>query len=87
MFTREDLDLLTEEELSELEKTVNMEIAAWKVANLRGQAAIFHDDQHIGEKRRELADQGRSEGSKERSEEGRERSQGSRDGKVNLRLL
>ena len=54
MFTREDLDLLTEEELSELEKTVNMEIAAWEVANLRGQAAIFHDDQHIGEKRREL---------------------------------
>ena len=52
--TRDDLDLLDSQELAELEKTVAMELAAWEICNLRGHAAIFHDDQHIGEKRREL---------------------------------
>ena len=52
--TRSDLDLLREDELAALEQAVAQEMAAWEVCNLRGQAAIFHDDQHIGEKRREL---------------------------------
>ena len=51
---REDLDLLSEEELDELEKDIDRQMSVWEIANLRGQAAIFHDDQHIGEKRREL---------------------------------
>lgn len=50
----EDLDLLSEEEFTLLEKEVNQLLSVWEVCNLRGQAAIFHDDQHIGEKRKEL---------------------------------
>ena len=49
-----DLDLLTEEEFDQLEAEVNRLISVWKIQNLRGNAVIFHDDQHIGEKRREL---------------------------------
>ena len=52
--TMEDIDLLTEEEFLEAEKTVNRLIAVWEVKNLRGRAAIFHDDQHIGQPRKEL---------------------------------
>lgn len=52
--TLEDLDLLEDDEFYELEKKVKKLVSVWKVQNLRGNAAIFHDDQHIGEKRREL---------------------------------
>ena len=52
--TIKDLDLLSEEELKSLEKDIDGQLSVWEVCNLRGQAAIFHDDQHIGEKRREL---------------------------------
>lgn len=52
--TIEDLDLLTDEEFTEAEKTVNRLIAVWEVKNLRGRAAVFHDDQHIGQPRKEL---------------------------------
>ena len=52
--TKEDLDLLSEEEFEQIEKQIDRQISVWEVCNLRGQAAIFHDDQHIGEKRREL---------------------------------
>ncbi len=52
--TMKDLDLLSDEAFDELEKLIDREISVIEVANLRGQAAIFHDDQHIGEKRREL---------------------------------
>lgn len=37
-----------------LETRVERLLAAWEVQNLRGGAAIFHDDQHIGQKRREV---------------------------------
>ena len=52
--TMQDLDLLSEQEIAELDQLMDREISVIEVANLRGQAAIFHDDQHIGEKRREL---------------------------------
>lgn len=54
IFLEEDLNLLTEEELEWLESEVNKLMSVWKIQNLRGNAAIFHDDQHIGESRREL---------------------------------
>ncbi len=50
----EDLDLLSDEEFEETEALIEEELSVWQICNLRGQAAIFHDDQHIGEKRREL---------------------------------
>ena len=50
----EDLDFLNEEELAELERRTERLLSAWEIQNLRGNAAIFHDDQHIGEQRREL---------------------------------
>ena len=53
-FEREDLDLLTEEELTALERETARLTAAWEVQNLRGCAAVFWDDQRIGEPRREL---------------------------------
>ena len=52
--TREDLDLLTEAELTALEQQSERLLAAWQVQNLRGCAAVFWDDQRIGEPRREL---------------------------------
>ena len=52
--TKEDLDLLSEEEFLQAEKTVDKLIAVWEIRNLRGRAAIFHDDQHIGQPRKEL---------------------------------
>lgn len=52
--TEQDLDLLTEEEFEEMEKEIDRLMSVWQIKNLRGNAAIFHDDQHIGEKRREL---------------------------------
>lgn len=52
--TMEDIELLNEEEFLEAEKTVNKLIAVWEVKNLRGRAAVFHDDQHIGQPRKEL---------------------------------
>ncbi|MBR2810043.1 MAG: hypothetical protein IKD69_01560 [Solobacterium sp.] len=54
MITMEELDLLSEEEFLEAEKTAAKLIAVWEVRNLRGRAAIFHDDQHIGQPRKEL---------------------------------
>ena len=50
----EDLDLLEDEEFEQIEKEIAKQLSVIEVSNLRGQAAIFHDDQHIGEKRREL---------------------------------
>lgn len=50
----EDIRSLSEEEFEELERRVEKLLSVWAVKNLRGQAAAFHDDQHIGEKRREL---------------------------------
>ncbi len=50
----EDLDLLEDEEFQQIEKEIAKQLSVIEVSNLRGQAAIFHDDQHIGEKRREL---------------------------------
>ena len=46
--TLEDIDLLSEEEFLEAEKKIEKLISVWEVKNLRGRAAIFHDDQHIG---------------------------------------
>lgn len=53
-WTMEKIDVLTEEELSEIERRTERLMSIWKIQNLRGNAAIFHDDQHIGEQRREL---------------------------------
>lgn len=48
------LDALTDEEFAALEKRVEKLLSVWEIKNLRGQAAVYHDDQHIGEVRREL---------------------------------
>ena len=53
-FTLEDLELLTDEEFEALEKRVAKQLAVWEIRNLRGRAAIDHDDQHIGQPRKEL---------------------------------
>jgi hypothetical protein len=52
--TMEELNNLSEEEFVQLERRVEKLLSVWAIKNLRGQAAIFHDDAHIGEKRREL---------------------------------
>ena len=52
--TLEDIDLLSEEEFLEAEKKIEKLISVWEVKNLRGRAAVFHDDQHIGQPRKEL---------------------------------
>lgn len=49
-----DLDGMTDAEFEALEQRVNRLLSIWEIKNLRGQAATFHDDQHIGEKRKEL---------------------------------
>lgn len=54
MIQRADLDVLSQEEFEDLERRVKKLVAVRKVKNLRGCAAIFHDDQHIGQPRREL---------------------------------
>lgn len=53
-FDYNELENLNTEEFAALELTVDKLIAAWEIKNLRGSAAIFHDDQHIGQQRREL---------------------------------
>ena len=53
--TRSDLDLLSEDELAALEQETARLTACWDVQNLRGCAAVFWDDQRIGEMRRELS--------------------------------
>ena len=52
--TLEDLDLLSDEEFEQMESTVNRLLSCVEVQNMRGCAAIFWDDQRIGEKRHEL---------------------------------
>ena len=52
--TIEDLAALDDEEFEQYEAEVERLLAVGQVQNLRGQAAIFHDDQHLGEARREL---------------------------------
>ena len=49
-----DLNLLTEEEFEDLENRVERQLSIWEIKNLRGRAAIDHDDQHIGQPRKEL---------------------------------
>ncbi len=53
-FDLNELDELSNEEFEALEKSVNKLLAVWEIKNVRGNAAIFHDDQRIGQKRREL---------------------------------
>lgn len=53
-WSMEELDYLSEKELMELERRTERLLSVWKIQNLRGNAAIFHDDQHIGGQRREL---------------------------------
>lgn len=49
-----DFDCLTDEEFEAMEQEVARLTSCWKVQNMRGCAAIFWDDQRIGEKRHEL---------------------------------
>lgn len=49
-----DFDLLSDEEFEALEAETARLTSAWQVQNMRGCAAIFWDDQRIGEKRHEL---------------------------------
>jgi hypothetical protein len=52
--TEADLAVLDADEFEALEAEVNRQLAVWDVKNLRGTKAIWHDDQHMGQKRREL---------------------------------
>jgi hypothetical protein len=52
--TADELAALSDAEFEEIEAKVGRLLAVWQIKNLRGQAAVFHDDQHIGEKRRQL---------------------------------
>jgi hypothetical protein len=54
MITAEDLEALDDTELTRYEAEVEKLLAVWEIKNLKGQASIFHDDQHLGEKRRQL---------------------------------
>ena len=49
-----DLDSLTEKEFEKIELEIARLISAWQVQNMRGCAAVFWDDQRIGERRHEL---------------------------------
>lgn len=49
-----DFDCLTDAEFEEMELAAGRLTSAWKVQNMRGCAAIFWDDQRIGEPRHEL---------------------------------
>lgn len=53
-FCLEDLDLLSEEEFERLEQMLDRQIAIIECSNLAGTNSILWDDQHIGQKRREL---------------------------------
>lgn len=52
--TYEDLELLDESEFAAVEKEVDKLISVWQIKNLRAELMLFHDDQHIGEPRRQL---------------------------------
>jgi len=52
--TIDDLAALSDDEFEQYEAEVDRLLAVWQVKNLRGQAAIFHDDQHLGDQRRQL---------------------------------
>ena len=45
---RTEIDTLADEEFAKLEQRVEKLLSVWEIKNLRGQAATFHDDQHIG---------------------------------------
>jgi hypothetical protein len=50
----DDLAELSEPEFEDAEREIAKLVAVWEINNVRGTAAIFWDDQHIGEPRREL---------------------------------
>ena len=50
----EIINEMSDEEFAALEIRIEKLLSVWEIKNLRGQAATFHDDQHIGERRREL---------------------------------
>lgn len=52
--TYEDLELLSDREFEEIEAEVDKLISVWEIKNLRATLMLFHDDQHIGEPRRQL---------------------------------
>ena len=50
----EIINEMSDEEFAALEIRIEKLLSVWEIKNLRGQAATFHDDQHIGERHREL---------------------------------
>lgn len=52
--TYEDLSLLTDDEFDALESEIDRLMSVWEIKNLRATLMLFHDDQHIGEPRRQL---------------------------------
>lgn len=53
-FIYDDFEALSDTEFIELETEADRLMSMWEIQNLRAQLMLFHDDQHIGEKRREL---------------------------------
>ncbi len=49
-----DLDILTSKELVKIENALDKLLVANEIQNIRGAMYRFHDDQHIGEPRREF---------------------------------
>jgi hypothetical protein len=45
---------MDDDEFRELEHELQRLTSIWEIQNLRGHAAVFHDDQHLGERRRQL---------------------------------
>lgn len=52
--TYDDLRDLPDDVFEEIEREVDRLMSVWEVKNLRAELMLFHDDQHIGEPRRQL---------------------------------
>lgn len=53
-YEHDTLMQMNPKEFDALELALDKLIASWEISNLRGAASIFHDDQQIGQNRREL---------------------------------
>ena len=49
-----ELRELPPDQLADWEKRLDLQLSVWEIRNLRGIFYRYHEDQHIGQKRREL---------------------------------
>ena len=50
----QELRGLPPDKLADWERRLDLQLSVWEIRNLRGIFYRYHDDQHIGQKRREL---------------------------------